>query len=284
MGRERPATDDARRRIHLLMLAPAVLLLCVFFVIPLLGMIRRSFVDGNVFANYASIFSSDVYLHVFLLTFRISAIVTAISLLLGYPVAYLLAHAKAGIARVVLIFVVLPYFTSVMVRTFAWIVLIGREGIINQQLAIYGLRLPFDLLYNEAGVLIGMTYILVPFMILTLYASMRGIDPTFTRAAYGLGASPAAAFLRVFLPLSLPGVAAGSLLVFILALGFFITPALMGGPADITLAMLIEREVEITMNWSFAAALATTLLIVTLIAFAVYGRVARLGRLLEPLS
>jgi ABC-type spermidine/putrescine transport system permease subunit I len=130
-------------------------------------------------------------------------------------------------------------------------------------------------------VLIGMSYVLLPFMVLTLYSVMTGIDPALTRAAHSLGASRWQAFRRVFLPLSLPGVAGGTLLVFILSLGFFITPALMGGPGDVMIAMLIEREVEFTLNWSFASALAMVLLALTLAGFVLYNRVARLDRLFE---
>jgi ABC-type spermidine/putrescine transport system permease subunit I len=277
--------ERRRRYAYWSMLAPAILLHACLFVLPLGGMVGRSFIaDGPSFANYIEILQNDVYLIVFALTFQLAAAVTLICLILGYPVAYLLSQARPLTLRFLMILIILPYFTSVIVRTFAWMILLGREGIINQHLAEHGLRLPFDMLYNQTGVLIGMSYILLPFMILTLYASMRGIDPVLIRAAYGLGASQYSAFLRVFLPLSLPGVVAGSLLVFILAIGFFITPALMGGPSDITLAMLIQREVEITINWSFASALATTLLAVTLVAFAVYGRLVRLERLIEPLT
>ena len=137
------------------------------------------------------------------------------------------------------------------------------------------------MLYNQAGVVIGMTYVLLPFMVLTLASVMHGIDPAFVRAAHSLGASRLQAFRRVFLPLSIPGVAGGALLVFILSLGFYITPALMGGPSDVMIAMLIEREVEFTLNWSFASALGSILLVLTLAAFVVYYRLMRLERLFE---
>jgi len=177
---------------------------------------------------------------------------------------------------------VLPFFTSIIVRTYAWMVLLGRNGIVNQYLTAVGLTdKPLALLYNQGGVLIGMTYVLLPYMVLTVYSVMLGIDPGLIRAAHSLGASRLQAFRRVFLPLSLPGIAGGTLLVFILSLGFFITPALMGGPSDVMIAMLIEREVEITLNWSFASALAVVLLALTLVGFLGYNRIVRLERIFE---
>jgi putative spermidine/putrescine transport system permease protein len=161
-------------------------------------------------------------------------------------------------------------------------VLLGRNGIVNQYLTALGLTdKPLGLLYNQGGVLIGMAYVLLPYMVLTIYSVMLGIDLSLIRAAHSLGASRLQAFRRVFLPLSLPGIAGGTLLVFILSLGFFITPALMGGPGDVMIAMLIEREVEITLNWSFASALAVVLLALTLVGFLGYNRIVRLERIFE---
>jgi len=178
--------------------------------------------------------------------------------------------------------VVLPFFTSIIVRTYAWMVLLGRNGVVNQSLTWLGLTdMPLPLLYNQGGVLIGMTYVLLPYMVLTVYSVMHGIEPGLIRAAHSLGASRWQAFRRVFLPLSLPGIAGGTLLVFILSLGFFITPALMGGPSDVMIAMLIEREVEFTLNWSFASALAVILLMLTLVGFVGYNRIVRLERVFE---
>jgi putative spermidine/putrescine transport system permease protein len=277
-----PLERRARRQ-YILLLTPALLLLAILFVYPLTGMIARSFyTSAPTLANYREILTNDVYHSVIGLTFRLAAGTTLICVVLGYPVAYLLAHARPRTVRLLMIAVILPYFTSVIVRTFAWIVLMGRQGIINQYLtALKVTNGPIDLLYNEFAVLVGMSYVLLPFLVLTLYTVMRGIDQGLIRAAYSLGASRFFAFRRVFLPLSLPGLAGGILLVFILALGFFITPALMGGPTELTVPMLIEREVEITMNWSFASALATALLLVTLVAFAAYSWIIKLDHFLE---
>jgi ABC-type spermidine/putrescine transport system permease subunit I len=265
---------------HRLMLAPALLFLALMFGLPLAGIIGRGFESAHQpLENYAEIFGSDIYFLIIARTFRIAATVTLICVLVGYPAAYVLAHASPRSARILMIAVIVPYFTSVIVRTYAWIVLLGKEGLVNQQLLRFGLGRA-ELLYNETGVLIGMAYVLLPFMIITLFTVMKGIDQGLVRAAYVLGASRFYAFRRVFLPLSLPGLAGGMMLVFILAVGFYITPALMGGPNDVTIAMLIQREVEITVNWSFASALATVLLVTTLATFACYARFIRIERLL----
>jgi ABC-type spermidine/putrescine transport system permease subunit I len=280
-GRDDPERRERRR--YLLILLPAVLALSGLFVYPLAGILTRSVYKGGYTLDaYRQIVRVPVYLTVFGLTFRTAAIVTVVSLLLAYPLAYVLVSLSRRLARLLLIVVVLPFFTSLIVRTYAWMVLLGRNGLVNQWLVALGLvEKPVPLLYNQAGVLIGMTYVLLPFMVLTLWSVMRGIDPGLVRAAHSLGAGRLQAFRRIFLPLSAPGIAAGTVLVFILSLGFFITPALMGGPSDVLIAMLIEREVEITLNWGFASALAVILLALTLAGFVVYNRVARLDRVLE---
>jgi putative spermidine/putrescine transport system permease protein len=273
--------QEAQR--HLLMLVPAVLVLAVLFAYPLLGIVYRSvYKAGYTLDMYRQIFRVPVYLQVLLATFKVSAVVTIVCLALGYPLAYMLAARRPRTAQLLIIIVVLPFFTSIIVRTYAWMVLLGRNGIVNQYLMALGLTdKPLLLLYNQGGVVIGMSYVLLPYMVLTVYSVMRSIDPGLVRAAHSLGASRLQAFRRVFLPLSLPGIAGGTLLVFILSLGFFITPALMGGPGDMMIAMLIEREVEITLNWSFASALAVILLALTLAGFAGYNRIVGLDRIFE---
>jgi putative spermidine/putrescine transport system permease protein len=268
---------------YVLMLLPALLVLAVLFAYPLLGIVNRSvYKAGYTLDMYRQIFRVPVYLQVLLSTFKVSALVTIVCLALGYPLAYMLATRRPRTAQLLMIIVVLPFFTSIIVRTYAWMVLLGRNGIVNQYLMALGFTdKPLLLLYNQGGVVIGMSYVLLPYMVLTVYSVMRSIDPRLVRAAHSLGASRLQAFRRVFLPLSLPGIAGGTLLVFILSLGFFITPALMGGPGDMMIAMLIEREVEITLNWSFASALAVILLALTLVGFAGYNRIVRLERIFE---
>lgn len=278
------ATQERReRQRHLLMLLPALLVLAVLFAYPLLGIVNRSvYKAGYTLDMYRQIFRVPVYLQVLVATFKVSALVTVVCLALGYPLAYVLATRRPRTAQLLMIVVVLPFFTSIIVRTYAWMVLLGRNGIVNEYLMALGLTAkPLPLLYNQAGVVIGMSYVLLPYMVLTVYSVMRSIDPGLVRAAHSLGASRLQAFGRVLLPLSLPGIAGGTLLVFILSLGFFITPALMGGPGDMLIAMLIEREVEITLNWPFASALAVVLLALTLVGFAGYNRIVRLERIFE---
>jgi putative spermidine/putrescine transport system permease protein len=279
----RPTEERRETLRHVLMLLPAVLVLAVLFAYPLLGIVNRSvYKAGYTLDMYRQIFRVPVYLQVILATFKVSALVTIVCLALGYPLAYMLATRRPRTAQLLMIIVVLPFFTSIIVRTYAWMVLLGRNGIVNQYLMALGFSdKPLLLLYNQGGVVIGMSYVLLPYMVLTVYSVMRSIDPRLVRAAHSLGASRLQAFRRVFLPLSLPGIAGGTLLVFILSLGFFITPALMGGPGDMMIAMLIEREVEITLNWSFASALAVILLALTLVGFTGYNRIVRLERVFE---
>lgn len=281
LARADAGTEGGWRPSHVLLLMPALLILVLFFVFPVLGMTYRSiYSDGFTLQFYRKMLQSSVYVAVIWLTFRAAGLVTSICLLLGYPLAYFLAGLRPRTVKLLMAVVIFPFFTSVIVRTYAWMVLLGRSGMVNEYLVTLGLTTkPLALLYNQMGVLLGMTYILLPFMVLTLYSVMRGIDPDLIRAAYSIGATRFTAFRRVFLPLSLPGVIGGGLLVFILSLGFFITPALMGGPSDVMIAMLIQREVELTMNWSFASALAVALLVLTLTGFLLANRVVRLDRL-----
>ena len=273
-----------RRRLYLLLLLPGVLYLLVFFVYPMAGMLWRSISSPNgvTLRVYGRLLREPVYFKVFVTSFEIAFEVTLLTLVLAYPLAYFLARLQPRVTNVLLVMVVLPFFTSTLVRTYAWMVLLGTEGLVNQ--ALVGLRVPgapVRLLYNRTGVLIGMSYILLPYMILTLYSVMRGIDRGLLQAAASVGAGPLRAFWRVFLPLSLPGVAAGSLLTFILGLGFFITPALMGGARDTMIAVIIEQQVEQLLDWQFASTLSTVLLAVTAVAFVVYDRVVGMERLFE---
>lgn len=275
--------ERRERRRYLLLLVPALAVLAVLFLYPLLGVVARSvFKDTYTLEFYGRALSEPVYLTVVGLTFRTAALTTLVCLLLGYPLAYVLVNLPPRVSRLLLIVVILPFFTSIIVRTYAWMVLLGRTGVVNDALLVLGLvERPLRLLYNPVGMLLGMSYVLLPYMVLTAYSVMRGIDPSLIRAAHSLGATRLQAFWRIFLPLSLPGVAGGTLLVFILSLGFFITPRLMGSPSDVMIAMLIEHEVEFTLNWSFASALAVMLLAITLVGFAFYNRLARLDRMFQ---
>ena len=206
--------------------------------------------------------------------------VTALCLLLGYPLAYKLASLPVRISNVLLILVLLPFWTSLLVRTGAWVVLLQREGVINDLLIALGLvGQPLQLVYNRFGVYVAMTHILLPFMVLPLYSVMRGIPPQYMRAAASLGAGPVRAFLRVYLPQTVPGIGAGCLLVFILAIGYYITPALVGGANDQLVSYFVAFFTNQTINWGMASALGAVLLIVTLMLFALYARLVGIDRL-----
>ena len=280
---EQTREREPSHRAHVLLLVPAALLLAVFLV-SVGSMVWLSVVgpEGLTVAPYVRFLGTPIYSRVLLKTFRTATLVTLCTLLVGYPLSYLLTRVGPRATRFLMIAVVLPFFTSAMVRTYAWIVILGRRGLVNESLQAAGLlSAPLSLLYNPSAVLLGMTYVMLPYMVLTLYSVMRGVDRTLLRAAQNLGAGSLETFRRVVLPLSLPGVMGGSLLVFLLSLGFFITPALMGGPADVLLAMLVEREIELTMNWAFASAMAVVLLLVTLAGFVVYYRLFGFAKMLE---
>lgn len=251
-----------------LLAVPAVLFLVFFFIVPLLRMLQLSLLDPNfTLEHYSEFVQVPAYAEVTLNTFLLALNVTAICLVLGYPVAYAINSTSPQIRRLVIIPVMLPYLTSLMVRTYAWMVLLGREGLINQGFGAIGLG-PFKLMNNSFGVYIGMVHVLLPLMILPLASSMANIDLRLVRAAHSLGAPPTMAFRRVFLPLSLPGVIAGCSLVFIVALGFFVTPALLGGLENTTISMVIDQQVGVALNWGFAAALGVVLLCSALVALA----------------
>jgi len=251
------------------LLLPALLYLLVFFVYPLMKMLVLSFFDPSfTLKNYIHIYQRPAYLLVLFYTFRLSLIVSFFTLILGYPVAFLLNRMDSRSREILMIFVALPFWTSILVRMYAWMVILGRAGIVNSFLMKMNIiSTPLSLLFNTFSVTVGMVHFLLPFMVFPLYSVMSGIDTNLINAAYSLGASPYRAFMKVFFPLSLPGVGAGSLIVFILALGFFITPALLGGRKDIVISMLIENQVSVQFNWGFASALGFFLLAVTLLIF-----------------
>lgn len=268
-----------------LLLLPAFALLILLFVIPLVwffvGVLAEEGSVGAVLERFIDVLSAPGIVNALVTTNWISALVTALTLVIGYPIAYYLANSTGWRFALVLFCIIVPYFTSVIVRTYSWMVLLGRNGAINQTLLSLGIiDAPLQLLYNKMGVLIGMTYVLMPYMVLTLYATMRSIDTNLVRAAYGLGASPLYTFRKVYFPLSLHGVISGALIVFILAIGFFITPALMGGPSDVMIAMLIERAVEITLDWTSAAIMSMALLAMTLVLYVIYYRVTDVRRMM----
>lgn len=281
---ERPGMVSSIKRSQIARLTAVVVIFgffIVFYFLPIARLLLMSFL-GNGHGGltwvpssgaFATVISSPLLVPVILNTLKLSAIITASALLLGYPVAYMLATARAGLSTLLLTMVLLPLWTSILVRTYAWIVILQRKGLLNDLLLHLGIvDQPITLIFNQFSVIVGSTHILLPFMILPIFGALKRIDSRLIRAATGLGASPRRAFWAVTAPLSLPGIAAGVLIVFIMALGFFITPAILGGGKVLMLAMAIEQQISQFINWEVAAALAAILLVITLVFVLVYQK------------
>jgi putative spermidine/putrescine transport system permease protein len=219
---------------------------------------------------------SAAFVNILIRTFKISAIVTIFCLLLGYPLAYWLSTLPTRKANMLMILVLVPFWTSVLVRVASWIVLLQANGLVNRSLLGVGLiNEPLPLLFNRLGVIIAMVHILLPFMILPLYSVMKSVPLTYQRAAISLGSSPLSAFFRVYVPQTYPGVSAGCLLVFIISIGYYVTPALVGGAGDQMLSYYIAQYTNVYVNWGMACALGGLLLTATLMLYAVYRRVGK---------
>ncbi|KRE00453.1 ABC transporter permease [Bosea sp. Root381] len=266
----------------LLLASPAVVVILALVVIPVGWLMTQSVYDnGFTLEHYRRIFSEDIYWRSFALTFRMALTVTVMSLLLGYPVAYAAAHVKRPWDVLILAFVILPFWTSVLVRAYAWLVLLQRTGVTNQMLEGLGLiSEPLALVHNELGTVIATVHILLPFMVLPLYSTMQKIPRELMLAGASLGGGPLHSFLRIFLPLSLPGVVAGLTLVFVLTLGFYITPELLGGGRTIMISMVVARNVELYNQWGAASAVGVVLLVSVLAIFALVGRIIPLDKML----
>jgi ABC-type spermidine/putrescine transport system permease subunit I len=276
--------DERRERWALLGLStPALLLVGVTMLLPVAWLFGLSFVadDGSLtLEHYRRMLEQPSYGRTFVMTFKVSLITTALCVGLGYPLAYALSQMPRRIADLCLIAVLLPFWTSLLVRTYAWLVLLQRQGLIND----WGMRLgwweePLALVHNLTGTLIGMVHIMLPFMVLPVLGAMRSIGSDYVLAAASLGASPSQAFRSVFLPLSLPGLAAGTLIVFILCLGFYVTPAVLGGGKVIMVSNHIANDIELFFNWGAASALGVVLLVLTLALLWIATRLTRLDRL-----
>jgi len=269
---------DARREARglLALLSPGLILVFAVIVVPIGWLFWLSLFDeaGQLSAaNYARFFEQASYIKTFVTTFKVAFTVTGACVLFGYPLAYMLSQLPRRAAGICLIFVILPFWTSVLVRTYAWLVILQRKGLVNTWLMDLGvIGQPLPLANNFTGVVIGMTHIMLPFLVLPLYASMKTIDVDCLRAGMNLGASPAATFRQIFLPLSFPGLASGVVIVFVLCLGFFVTPALMGGGKVIMWAMRMEQTTSLYSNWGAGAALGVVLLAVTLALLGLFQR------------
>ena len=263
-----------------LLAAPAVLTILVLFVVPIGYVLLLSVTDPSVsLVHYRRLFTVPLYAGVMVNTFKTSLIVTLACLALGYPLAYVMARRNDAIALIFLVAVGLSFWTGFVVRTYAWLVILGNKGPIAAAYALAGWGRPPQLLFTSFSSTLGMTHILLPYMVLALYGVMRKIDPSYLRAAEGLGAPPWRAFLGVFLPLSLPGVVNGCVLVFTMCLGFYITPILLGTPKDMMISQLISQQIEDLLAWGFASAIAVVLLAATLVLLGIYNRFAGLDRL-----
>ena len=265
-----------------LLAAPLVFYLLVFYAYPVLLMLRRSVYQGGwTLATFGGLLQDGVFWRVMQITATISLIVTAACLLLAYPLALFLARCRQSTANLLVILVLIPFWTSILVRTYAWMVLLGRRGIINNFLVATGLiDQPMQLLNTRLAVCVAMVHVLLPFMVLPIYSTLKSLDWRLIRAAEGLGARPLGVFLQVLLPLSLPGISAGCILVFTLAIGFYITPALVGGPNDLMISILIANQVNI-LDWPQAAAMAVVLLAVVLGIFAGFTRVMGIEKIFQ---
>lgn len=263
-----------------LLVSPLVVFLLLVFVAPLVVVLARSFTDPVTgTGNYRDFLASPVYLDVLGNTFRISGLVTLVTLALGFPYAYLMTLVSPFWRGVMLMAVLIPFWTSLLVRTFAWVLMLGDTGVVNQLLLSTGLvDEPVTMIRNQTGVLVGMVQVMLPYAVLPMYATMRSIDRRLVQAAEGLGARPITAFWRVYAPLTLPGVAASCLLVFISSIGFYVTPALLGGPKDMMIGELIVQQLSAVLRWGFASALAVILLLVTGLLLLLVSRIVNINR------
>ena len=277
----------AERRENLTIFAlslPALIAVLVVIVIPVGWLFSLSFLDSSgqlSLVNYHKMIEYKSYARVFKTTFNVSILTTLLCILIGYPLAYFLSQIPRRYVGFFMLTVLLPFWTSLLVRTYAWLVMLQRNGLINNFAIDLGLwDTPLKLAHNLNGTLIGMVHIMLPFLILPLYAAMRRIDPHALQAAANLGATPVQAFWQIFVPLSLPGVVAGSLIVFVLCLGFYVTPAVLGGGRVILVSMQITAILEDQFNWGAASALGVVLLVLTFAALFLASRFLKLDEVM----
>ncbi len=276
-------TGSARtysKALSLLLIAPLVLLMSFGFLYPVGKLLLGSvFTPEFGFEQFHRLVRSPVYLTVLLRTFEIALAVTLASLIIGYPIAFAMARLPRRWAALTTVCVLIPLWTSTLVRSYAWIVLLQRKGLVNELLLDLGwIGEPLRLIYTEGAVIMAMTHVLLPYTILPIYAAIRAIPNELGQAARNLGAGGASVIWRIMLPLSLPGVFAGSLMTFILALGFYVTPALVGGPRTMLMATLIGQQTTETLDWAFAGALSTVLLAATLVFVIVFRKTLSFNR------
>jgi ABC-type spermidine/putrescine transport system permease subunit I len=261
---------------------PYLVLVGAMIIVPIGWLFFLSFIgrDGSFsFENYERMINSKAYIRIFLTTFKISILTTFFCALLGYPLAYFMSQISRKWANICMIGVLIPFWTSLLVRTYAWLVLLQKKGLVNTIAVDLGLLSePIKFVHNTSGTLIGMVHIMLPFLILPLYANMRAIDPHCVKAASSLGATPIRSFWTVFFPLSMPGLLAGLLIVFVLCLGFYVTPAVLGGGKVIMAAMKISSNIELYFSWGAASALGVVLLVVTMLILFIASKLVSLDQ------
>ena len=255
---------------HFSFTIPALLLVFLFFIVPVFSLLLHSFTDPSLgFQNYKELLGTQSYLRVFYNTFLVSAIVTAIAVIIGFPVAWILAIMPSRQATILFSIILLSMWTNLLVRTYAWMILLQRTGVINKTLLSWGIiDQPLILVNNLTGVVIGMTYIMLPFIILPLYGVIKKINPDILEAASLCGATKVQVLWRILLPLSFPGIVAGALMILVMSLGYFVTPALLGGASNMMLAELISQLVQSLVNWGLGGAVSLVLVVVTLSLYA----------------
>jgi putative spermidine/putrescine transport system permease protein len=262
-----------------LLLLPGLLVVGALLIVPIVWLFALSFISEGRFSleHYRRIFDDATYVKSFAVTFQIAGTVTGLTILLGYPLCFWMLRLKPLWRGVALTCILIPFWTSLLVRSYAWLIVLQRRGLVNTWLQGLGLTdEPLTLMYNVTGTVIGMTHILLPFLVLPLFASMQRIDSDLLRAAAALGATPLFAFWRVFFPLSLPGLTAGGLLVFVLSIGYYVTPQLLGGGTTVMAGQLIQRNVELFSSWGAASAVSLVLLGIVLLLFWIMNRLVPL--------
>jgi len=266
--------------LSLLLIAPLFLLLAWSFFLPIGRLLLTSITEPvPSLDNYGRLLVEPLYRQVIFRTLWIALVCTVSALLLGYPIAALMARPGHRGAKIALVCVMIPLWTSALIRSYAWIMLMQRKGVINSLLLAWDAEAkPWTMLYTNGAVLMAMTHVLLPFMVLPIASALGSISPDLPRAALNLGAGRVRTFFAVTLPLSLPGVFAGCLLVFVMSLGFYVTPALVGGPQTLMIATLIAEQATTLLNWPFAGAISCVLLVLSLGLTIAFKRLLRLDR------
>jgi putative spermidine/putrescine transport system permease protein len=271
-----------RKKQAVLLALPTVVALLVFFILPMAYILVKTLVSDG-FSDFVAFFTDSFYLNILWTTVRVSLISTVLSLLLGYPTAYFMARTRSRMKKVMMIIILFPFLVSAVVRSYGWMVILGTNGLLNQLLLALGIiSSPLKILNTETAVIIGMIHLLIPYMILSLVGVLQSIDPNVEYAAYSLGASPAKVFTKVTLPLSLPGILSGCVLVFTMSMTSYVTPKLLGGSKFRMMATMVVQEINVSFDWGAASAisyilLAVILLIQVAVVLATSGYMKRMG-------